>query len=122
VDVGVLFPLLPKVFIVFCSCPLKEFVGDPSIVDGLVEGSPGDVDLMCDISKKKPACTCTYYALICLTGTCKVFVRKFSTRSVSHVNILQWTYSQLICELVFLTEKSNLQPTLSHYKNLLDSL
>jgi hypothetical protein len=41
------------------------------------------------ISKKKPACTCTYYALMCLTGTCKAFVRKFSVRSVSYVNILQ---------------------------------
>ena len=41
------------------------------------------------ISKKKPACTCTYYALMCLTGTRKAFVRKFSVRSVSHVNVLQ---------------------------------
>ena len=47
-DVGVLFSLLPKVFVAFCSCPLKEFVGDPSVVDGLVEGSPGDVDLICE--------------------------------------------------------------------------
>ena len=41
------------------------------------------------ISKKKPACTCTYYILMCLTGTRKAFVRKFSVRSVSHVNVLQ---------------------------------
>jgi len=41
------------------------------------------------ISKKEPACTCTYYALLCLTGTCKAFVRKFFVRSVSQVNILQ---------------------------------
>jgi hypothetical protein len=47
VNVGILFPLLQKVFIAFCSCPLKEFVGDPSIADGLVEGSPRDMDLMC---------------------------------------------------------------------------
>jgi hypothetical protein len=40
------------------------------------------------ISKKKPACTCTYYALLCLTGTHKAFVRKFSVRSVSQVKIL----------------------------------
>ena len=46
-DVGILFPLLPKVFIAFCSCPLKEFVGDLSVTDRLVEGSPRDVDLMC---------------------------------------------------------------------------
>jgi hypothetical protein len=29
------------------------------------------------ISKKEPAYICTYYALLCLTGTCKAFVRKF---------------------------------------------
>jgi hypothetical protein len=41
------------------------------------------------ISKKEPACTSTYYALLCLTGTHKAFVRKFSVRSVSQVNVLQ---------------------------------
>ena len=41
------------------------------------------------ISKKEPACKCTYYALMCLTGTCKAFVRKFSVGSVSQVNVLQ---------------------------------
>ena len=53
-DVGVLFPLLLKVFITFCSCPLKEFVGDPSVADGLVEGSPRDVDLMSPPSPVPP--------------------------------------------------------------------
>jgi hypothetical protein len=32
------------------------------------------------ISKKEPACICTYYALLCLTGTHKAFVRNFSVR------------------------------------------
>jgi len=42
------------------------------------------------ISKKKePACTYTYYALLCLTGTCKAFVRNFSVRPVSQVKVLQ---------------------------------
>jgi hypothetical protein len=47
VDVVVSFPLLLKVFIAFCSCPLKEFVDDSSVIDGLVEGSPRDMDLIC---------------------------------------------------------------------------
>ena len=41
------------------------------------------------ISKKETACICTYYALLCFTGTYKASVRKFSVRSVSQVNILQ---------------------------------
>ena len=48
----------------------------------------------------------------------KAFVRKFSVRSVSHVNILQKTYNQLTLRLMFLAEKCNLQPTLLHYKKL----
>jgi hypothetical protein len=41
------------------------------------------------ISKKEPACTYTYYALLCLTGTHKAFVRNFSVRPVSQVKVLQ---------------------------------
>jgi len=48
------------------------------------------------ISKKEPACICTYYALLCLAGTHKAFVRKFSVRSISQVKVLQNTYNQLI--------------------------
>ena len=41
------------------------------------------------ISKKEPACTCTYYALPAPVMTGKAFIRKFSVRSVSQVKVLQ---------------------------------
>jgi hypothetical protein len=40
------------------------------------------------ISKKEPACTYTYYALLASVMTGKAFIRKFSIRSVSQVKVL----------------------------------
>ena len=97
---------------------INRHAGSMSITLTLLLPSMSELKIFLHQQRK----TCLHMYLLCLTSTCKVFVRKFSVRSVSHVNVLQWTYNQLICELVFLTEKSNLQPTLSHYKNLPDSL
>jgi len=42
-----MFPLLLKVFIALCSCPTKKFESYTSVKDVLVEGSLGDVNLIC---------------------------------------------------------------------------
>ncbi len=46
-------------------------------MDGLSRVIPEVMGSTQVISKKEPACTFTYYALLCLTGTRKAFVRKF---------------------------------------------
>ena len=68
-----LWLLLPIVKTSLASPPLQ--------VIKLLLGSRSGPDLeVCYISKKEPACTCTYYALLCLTGTHKAFIRNFSVR------------------------------------------
>src|SRR6266853_4092951 len=49
------------------------------------------------ISKKKLACTCTYYALLAPVMTGKAFVRKFSVMSVSQSR----SYSRLTANLFY---------------------
>src|SRR5216683_1520519 len=74
------------------------------------------------ISKKEPACTCTYYALLCLTGTCKALVRKFSVRLCKPGQGLTVDLQPTYLMTYVPCRKCDLQHTLWHYKNLPDSL